>query len=392
MLTSTASKTKRPTPKQEAQKYKTWILMSMQLGIVVALTLFIFKRKNNLAQMGTEEALVGKVQEIFEQINDEVEECLRYSTRKEQNTAFANIDTIEKTKPLRMTESTAVFMYEGAIGGVGEAALAKKKNAVIIKRIILKKENKPEEEEISLKVDHKNLMKTYLSYKTKFKNQEGKEQDILWLLMEPLEHKITVKDIDRNEEVIRTIMKDVLNGLSYLHENGIAHLDLKLANVMGDYSEEEGRVVYKIIDFGFSRHIQADKKEKLFEGRSYGTFPYKPPEIWKKSIHGFTSDIWCLGMMGVFAANKDTTYFQKKDAKKNENNKDTEKFKNFIEGVQRVPIYEKTSPELVDFLHRCVRRNRESRWSVEQLLAHPFIAGKKLSKEDADRVQHKYYV
>ena len=308
-----------------------------------------------------------------------------------------------------MSETTAVFKYKvdstqmDRIKNNGKSTrrasrsseeTTNEEQSVVVKRVIMKIENKPEEEVMALRAKNINLVKTYYSHRTKYTNHEGVQQHILWLVMEELEQKLVTKEINRNEVTIRAIVTDILHRLEYMHSNGVVHLDLKLANVMGKMEEYAGeaRMVYKIIDFGFSRRLLRNTKEKVYEGRSYGTFPYKPPEVWKESIHGYSADVWCLGMMTLFMANKDTTYFQKKDVKRNENNRDHTKYKNFIEGKLMMPVYKDVSVELVDFIHKCMQRNRAHRWTVKQLLHHPFILGKRLTREEREIVSTQYYV
>jgi serine/threonine protein kinase len=49
-------------------------------------------------------------------------------------------------------------------------------------------------------------------------------------------------------------MKKIFEAFVYLHENGIAHRDVKLENVLiGTQSKDE--IAIKIIDFGFSRQV-----------------------------------------------------------------------------------------------------------------------------------------
>ncbi len=50
-------------------------------------------------------------------------------------------------------------------------------------------------------------------------------------------------------------------GISYLHEKNIVHRDMKLENILLDTNNN-----VKIIDFGFSIIIPADKKLQIFCG------------------------------------------------------------------------------------------------------------------------------
>jgi serine/threonine protein kinase len=78
-------------------------------------------------------------------------------------------------------------------------------------------------------------------------------------------------------------------GVDYLHQNKIAHRDLKLENVL--ISEDK---TIKIIDFGFSTSIKTDKKITFM----CGTPHYMSPELaMKKDYYGLPADIWALGVI-----------------------------------------------------------------------------------------------
>ena len=68
-----------------------------------------------------------------------------------------------------------------------------------------------------------------------------------------------------NEEIIQQIMKQIVNGLKYLHEKNIIHRDLKTENIFVKFYNKENynnmnldKTHIKIGDFGFST------KEKNF--------------------------------------------------------------------------------------------------------------------------------
>lgn len=55
-----------------------------------------------------------------------------------------------------------------------------------------------------------------------------------------------------SEEYARSIIRDILNAITYLHETkNIAHRDLKLANIM--FSDNSPDADIKLIDFGLSK-------------------------------------------------------------------------------------------------------------------------------------------
>ena len=65
-----------------------------------------------------------------------------------------------------------------------------------------------------------------------------------------------------------------------MHKQNIAHLDLKLNNIVLKDNEvgNDGLQVVKVIDFGLSEHIK-DPKQQFLE--IHGSLHYFPPEIFR---------------------------------------------------------------------------------------------------------------
>jgi len=91
------------------------------------------------------------------------------------------------------------------------------------------------------------------------------------------------------EVMAKFVFKQIMEGIAYLHENGVVHRDIKLDNILLD-----GRGMVKIADFGISRKV-ADNNELLFE--QCGTPAYIAPEIVKElGYKGAPVDIWSAGV------------------------------------------------------------------------------------------------
>ena len=93
-----------------------------------------------------------------------------------------------------------------------------------------------------------------------------------------------------SEEKCKRYFKQILEGISYSHENGVCHRDLKPENIL---LSDQGFI--KIIDFGFSAN------SKVMLTTYCGTPAYMAPEIVsKQSYNGGKADIWALGVMLYF--------------------------------------------------------------------------------------------
>ena len=87
----------------------------------------------------------------------------------------------------------------------------------------------------------------------------------------------------------KSIIKQILEGLDYLHSNDIAHRDIKLENILLNSQK-----AIKIIDFGFSLITPKNRPLDIF----CGTPSYMAPElIARKNYFGHLVDIWALGVL-----------------------------------------------------------------------------------------------
>lgn len=90
-----------------------------------------------------------------------------------------------------------------------------------------------------------------------------------------------------NEEQAFAIFSQIVKGVKFMHERGIAHRDLKLTNILID-----SEYSVKVIDFGFA--CEAADRQKMY----CGTPSYMAPEIVEKRLYySKPTDIWSLGVI-----------------------------------------------------------------------------------------------
>ncbi|KAM0676871.1 hypothetical protein BDAP_002591 [Binucleata daphniae] len=132
-----------------------------------------------------------------------------------------------------------------------------------------------------------------------------------------------------------------------------------------NYKSGQDDIVYKIIDFGFSRYIKGDGVIDL-NNKYYGTYPYSPPEIYFDSVYSKKSDIWCLGAMVYFLTTTKKLFYH------SNGERNYDEFENFLK--EHIGYsFGNYSSDLKDFVKKCMTRNYKERPTAEQLLKHPFL-------------------
>ena len=96
------------------------------------------------------------------------------------------------------------------------------------------------------------------------------------------------------------ITKDIIKGISYMHDKNILHNDIKPENIMIDKS-----LTPKLVDFGLAcstRKCKIKKKRKPCCKGYNGTPLYVSPEMLNTRTRYLESDIWSLGVTLYHAA------------------------------------------------------------------------------------------
>jgi cell division cycle 2-like protein len=123
----------------------------------------------------------------------------------------------------------------------------------------------------------------------------GDDLKSVCLVMDYVEHDLrSLMEQSRQEcpfklSEVKTIIWQLLNAVSFMHEHWIVHRDLKLSNLlMGN----DGNI--KVADFGLARKIGDPSPKNLTE--VVVTLWYRPPEILLGSTeYGPPADIWSVG-------------------------------------------------------------------------------------------------
>lgn len=101
------------------------------------------------------------------------------------------------------------------------------------------------------------------------------------------------------EPLVRSFVRQILTGLSYLHNRDIIHRDIKGANILVD---NKGTI--KISDFGISKKLEASNilsgaNNNKHRPSLQGSVFWMAPEVVKQTSYTRKADIWSLGCLVV---------------------------------------------------------------------------------------------
>ncbi|XP_023642003.1 MAP3K epsilon protein kinase 2 isoform X2 [Capsella rubella] len=201
-------------------------------------------------------------------------------------------------------------------------------------------------------LNHKNIVKYLGSLKTKTH---------LHIILEYVENGSLANIIKPNkfgpfpESLVTVYIAQVLEGLVYLHEQGVIHRDIKGANIL---TTKEGLV--KLADFGVATKLnEADFNTHSVVGTPY----WMAPEVIELSGVCAASDIWSVGCTIIELLTCVPPYY------------DLQPMPALYRIVQddTPPIPDSLSPDITDFLRLCFKKDSRQRPDAKTLLSHPWI-------------------
>ncbi|RZB39359.1 muscle M-line assembly protein unc-89-like [Asbolus verrucosus] len=220
--------------------------------------------------------------------------------------------------------------------------------------------------EVLNELRHKKLICLHDSYETK---------DSLALILElagggELVRDHLLKQDYYTEREIAGFIRQLLQGLLYMHDNGCGHMGLNLGDLLISHP---GGDDLKITDFGLARRIITDNLSPLL----YGVPEYASPEAVNGEGTGFGQDMWSVGII---------TYILLSGHSPFRGNNDRETLTNVRAGKWTFDEewWSRISHEAKDFISKLLVYDANGRMNVHAALRHPWL-------ERADKVHTEEY-
>ncbi|NXE42682.1 MYLK2 kinase, partial [Ptilorrhoa leucosticta] len=226
---------------------------------------------------------------------------------------------------------------------------------------VIRKQGAKEKEMVLLEIDvmnqlnHHNLIQLYDAIET--------PREII-LFMEFVEggelfERIIDDDYHLTEVDCMVFVRQICEGIRFMHHMGVLHLDLKPENIL--CVSATGHMV-KIIDFGLARRYNPNEKLKV----NFGTPEFLSPEVVNYEQVSYSTDMWSMGVI---------TYMLLSGLSPFLGDDDTETLNNVLAANWYFDeeTFESVSDEAKDFVSNLIIKDKSARMSADQCLQHPWL-------------------
>ncbi|KAL6776651.1 hypothetical protein ACKKBF_B30420 [Auxenochlorella protothecoides x Auxenochlorella symbiontica] len=222
------------------------------------------------------------------------------------------------------------------------------------------------EVELLKTLNHPNIVKYYGSLRT---------DTHLYIVLEYMENGALSGVIKSSsfgpfpETLVAVYVQQVLQGLAYLHAQGVVHRDIKGANIL---TTKEG--VVKLADFGVAAQL-SDLDTRASGGGGalagpgpaasspVGTVYWMAPEVIEHSAVAPAGDIWSVGCLAIELFTGSPPYYDMQPMSALYN----------IVADTHPPLPRDISASMRDFLLKCFARDPRERPSAAALAEHPWV-------------------
>uniref|UniRef100_A0AAQ5XJQ1 non-specific serine/threonine protein kinase n=1 Tax=Amphiprion ocellaris TaxID=80972 RepID=A0AAQ5XJQ1_AMPOC len=158
------------------------------------------------------------------------------------------------------------------------------------------------------------------------------------------------------------LIQQILDAVKYLHDMGIVHRDLKPENLLYYSMEEDSKIM--ISDFGLSK-IEGSGSVM---STACGTPGYVAPEVLAQKPYSKAVDCWSIGVIAYILLCGYPPFYDENDAKL---------FEQILKAEYEFdsPYWDDISDSAKDFIVHLMEKDPNIRYTCEQALQHPWIAG-----------------
>ncbi|XP_071424223.1 death-associated protein kinase 2 isoform X3 [Pithys albifrons albifrons] len=164
-----------------------------------------------------------------------------------------------------------------------------------------------------------------------------------------------------SEEEATRFIKQILDGVNYLHSKKIAHFDLKPENIM--LLDKNIPIPHiKLIDFGLAHKIEDGVEFKNI----FGTPEFVAPEIVNYEPLGLAADMWSIGVITYILLSGASPFL-------GETKQETLANITAVNYDFDEEFFSNTSDLAKDFIQKLLVKDTRKRLTIQEALSHPWI-------------------
>uniref|UniRef100_A0A670HY74 Myosin light chain kinase, smooth muscle n=1 Tax=Podarcis muralis TaxID=64176 RepID=A0A670HY74_PODMU len=171
--------------------------------------------------------------------------------------------------------------------------------------------------------------------------------------------RIIDEDFELTERECIKYMKQISEGVQYIHKQGIVHLDLKPENIM--CVNKTGTRI-KLIDFGLARRLESAGSLKVL----FGTPEFVAPEVINYEPIGYATDMWSIGVICYILVSGLSPFM---------GDNDNETLANVTSATWDFDdeAFDEISDDAKDFISSLLKKDMKDRLDCSQCLQHPWL-------------------
>jgi len=164
------------------------------------------------------------------------------------------------------------------------------------------------------------------------------------------------------------LIRQVLEAVDYMHEQGVVHRDLKPENLLYYCPDEDSKIM--ISDFGLSK-----MEDSGIMATACGTPGYVAPEVLAQKPYGKAVDVWSIGVISYILLCGYPPFYDESDSYL---------FAQILKGEFEFdsPYWDDISDSAKDFIRRLMCVDVNKRYTCREALQHPWICGNAASTKN----------
>jgi len=176
--------------------------------------------------------------------------------------------------------------------------------------------------------------------------------------------RLSAPDYHLTEEKCQLFIRQIVQGMDFIHTTNIIHLDVKPFNIL--FANKNTDFGLKLIDFGLAKQMRGEMEVPI--SKLQGTIEYMAPEVMNCKSASTASDMWSVGVVAYMLLSGGKSPFYSGS-----------RYRTMARSLSceydlNIPELSHTSEHAKDLVRNLLITDPSERLTAEKCLAHAFLA------------------